>query len=77
MKKQKRPYLFIVYTGQPIHARREIPYEIKLTTRLLLDELCFQWNKTRLEEAINESLETGNRAEFYQLSEAYRLTIRE
>nr|WP_306798611.1 IDEAL domain-containing protein [Oceanobacillus saliphilus] len=37
-----------------------------------MDELCFTWNKIRLEEDLNSSLEKGNKEAFMKLSEAYR-----
>lgn len=77
MKKQLNPYSVMRYKGEPIKARREISYEIKLTTRLLLDELCFQWNKQRLEKAINGALDNEDRQLFYELSNEYRKTFRE
>ncbi|HLR66565.1 IDEAL domain-containing protein [Virgibacillus alimentarius] len=71
MKKQKTIYRYYRYEGNILHAKREIPYELKLTSRLILDELCFKWNKKRLEAAINRSIDTGNKQEFLKLSKAY------
>lgn len=71
MKKHKTNYRCLRYEGPMIHAKREIAFEIKLSTRLLLDELCYQWNKDMLEEAINESIDNGNKTEFLKLSEQY------
>lgn len=72
MKKQKSVYHYNRYNGDVLHAKREIPYEMKLSTRLLLDELCFQWNKQQLEEAINRSIDQGDKQTFMKLSEKYR-----
>lgn len=72
MKKQKVVYHYYRYNGDVLHAKREIPYELKLTTRLLLDELCFHWNKQRLEEAVNRSIDEGDKQTFLALSEKYR-----
>lgn len=72
MKKQKSVYHYYRYNGDVLHVKREIPYELKLTTRLLLDELCFNWNKQRLEEAINQSIDEGDKQTFLTLSEKYR-----
>jgi len=72
MKKEKLVYRFQRYNGQTLHAKREIPYELKLTSRFILDELCFKWNKSKLEAAINRSIDTGDKEEFLKLSEAYR-----
>lgn len=71
MKKQKNTYCYVRYKGQPIQAKREISYEIKLSTRLLLDELCFRWNRKRLETAINHSIDEGNKQVFIELSKTY------
>lgn len=72
MKKEKLVYRFVRYDGQILHAKREIPYELKLTSRLILDELCFKWNKEKLEAAINCSIDTGDKEEFLELSNKYR-----
>ncbi|WP_249870194.1 IDEAL domain-containing protein [Oceanobacillus saliphilus] len=72
MKKEKIVYRFYRYQGKSINAKREIPYELRLFARLILDELCFTWNKIRLEEDLNSSLEKGNKEAFMKLSEAYR-----
>ncbi|WP_164669612.1 IDEAL domain-containing protein [Virgibacillus doumboii] len=72
MKKQKMIYRYSRYEGKTLHAKREVSYELKLSSRLLLDELCFNWNKEKLETAINSSIESGNKEKFLQLSEEYR-----
>ncbi|GGB51391.1 IDEAL domain-containing protein [Virgibacillus dakarensis] len=72
MKKQKVVYRYYRYDGNLLHAKREIPYELKLSSRLLLDELCFNWNKAQLEAAINKSIDEGNKTEFIKLSEEYK-----
>ncbi|MBP2076688.1 hypothetical protein [Oceanobacillus polygoni] len=72
MKKEKIVYRFYRYEGEKLQAKREIPYELRLFSRLILDELCFNWNKNRLEEDINSSIEKGNKEEFVKASEAYR-----
>lgn len=71
MKKQKMIYRYYRYDGSVLHAKREIPYELKLSSRFILDELCFNWNKEKLEAAINRSIDTGNKQEFIKLSKAY------
>ena len=72
MKKQKMIYRYYRYDGAVLHAKREIPYELKLASRFILDELCFNWNKENLEAAINRSIDTGNKQKFLKLSKAYR-----
>lgn len=72
MKKQKLIYQYFRYDGKPLHAKREVSYELKLSSRMLLDELCFKWNKERIESAINSSLDSGNKEKFLKLSEEYR-----
>lgn len=72
MKKQKVNYRFMKYKGQPLLAKREISYGIKLSSQLLLDELCFRWNKENLEATINHAIDTGNKQEFLRLSREYR-----
>ncbi|WP_010650157.1 IDEAL domain-containing protein [Oceanobacillus massiliensis] len=72
MKKEKIVYRFFRYEGQRLDAKREIPYEIRIASRLVLDELCFNWNKKQLEEDINGSIDKGNKDQFMKLSKAYR-----
>ncbi|WP_174616189.1 IDEAL domain-containing protein [Virgibacillus ihumii] len=72
MKKQKVVYRFFPYQGVELHAKKEIPFELKLSSRLLLDEICFNWNKERLEKEINSSIDAGNKEAFIGLSEKYR-----
>ncbi|ASN06610.1 IDEAL domain-containing protein [Virgibacillus necropolis] len=72
MKKQKIFYRYYRYDGKPLEAKREISFEFKLASTLLLDELCFVFNKEKLEEAINNSIDRGDKERFLQLSEAYR-----
>ncbi len=77
MKKQKVNYCFIKYAGQALKAKREIPFEIKLTSRLLLDELCFNWNKEQLLTEINRSIDQGNKELFHELSEKFKCYVHE
>ncbi|PAD38161.1 IDEAL domain-containing protein [Terribacillus sp. 7520-G] len=61
--KGKRPY---------VKAKREISFEVKLATRLMLDEFYFTWNKNRLEAQINACIDNKDEERFRELSEAYR-----
>lgn len=72
MEKARLVYQFHRYNGESLKAKREIPYELQLHARLVLDELCFVWNKQKLEEELNDSLETGNKEEFLKLSKIYK-----
>jgi DNA gyrase/topoisomerase IV subunit A len=71
MKKEKVVYRFCPYEGKVLTAKREISFEIKLISRLILDELCFNWNKRMLEEKINQSIQKGNKDEFASVREEY------
>lgn len=75
MKKQIKSYQYVRYEGKVLKARREISYEIKLSSRLILDELCFQWNKNKLATAVNRSIDQGDKQTFLKLSEAYRVYL--
>ncbi|WP_284139516.1 MULTISPECIES: IDEAL domain-containing protein [unclassified Virgibacillus] len=75
MKKEKVIYRVNRYAGRVLHAKREIPFEIKLTSRLILDELCFNWNKKRLEQQINTSIDNGDQEQFNRLGEVYKQYI--
>ncbi|RKQ31254.1 hypothetical protein [Oceanobacillus halophilus] len=72
MKKQKVVYRFCRYKGEKLHARKEIPYELKFSAQLLLDEICFNWNKQKIVEKLNHSIETGNKNDFISFSNAYK-----
>ncbi len=72
MNRQKEGYRFYRYNGKTLYAKREISYELRLNAQLVLDELCFNWNKLKLEEAINHSIDTGNKEQFLRLSKEYR-----
>lgn len=72
MKKHITSYQMIRYIGVPLEARREIPYEMKLTARLILDDLCFRWNKERLSSLIDQAIDERDLDSFKQLSEAYK-----
>ncbi|SDC76431.1 IDEAL domain-containing protein [Terribacillus halophilus] len=61
--KRKRPY---------VTAKREISFEVKLATRLMLDEFYFTWNKNRLEAQINACIDNKDEERFRELSAAYR-----
>ncbi|WP_405103339.1 IDEAL domain-containing protein [Oceanobacillus sp. FSL H7-0719] len=72
MKKEKVVLLFFRYEGKPIQAKREIPYEIRLQAQMMLDEICFQYNRKKLEEELNGALDERNKTAFIQHSEAYK-----
>ncbi|RDW19870.1 IDEAL domain-containing protein [Oceanobacillus chungangensis] len=72
MKKEKLVYRMYRYKGDVLHARKEIPYEIRLTSRLILDEICLNWNKMKLEEKLNHAIDTNNKEAFFRLSEVYK-----
>ncbi|WP_100011386.1 hypothetical protein [Lentibacillus sediminis] len=72
MKKEKVIYRFHRYEGKVLYAKKEISFELKLAARLLMDEICFSYNKEQLNQAIDQSLKTSRQHDFLQLSEAYR-----
>ncbi len=55
-----------------IQARREISSEIRLAAKMVLDDICFQGNKARLDEAINQALDQSNEEAFQTLTKEYR-----
>ncbi|GGA73220.1 hypothetical protein [Ornithinibacillus halotolerans] len=71
MKKEKVVYRFYPYKGKVLAAKKEIPFEMKLISRLILDEICFNYNKGILEDKINESIKKGNKKEFASVREEY------
>lgn len=72
MKKEKIMYRFICYKGRPIDAKKEVSFEIKLVSRMVLDELCFNWNKEKLLDDLDRSFDHGNQEEFLRISEEYK-----
>lgn len=76
MKKQKWIYRYVRSTGPVLKAKREISFEIKLSSRLLLDELSFNLNKQLLINAINHSIDTDNKEEFYKLSKTFQSYVK-
>lgn len=72
MKKQKLIYRFFRYDGEVILAKKETPFEIKLTARLVLDNLCYTWNKEQLQKQLDDAIDCGNVEKFNQLSTIYR-----
>lgn len=75
MEKQKVNYHYYRYDGEVLQAKREIPFEVKLSSRLILDELCYTWNKAKIEDAINTAIDQGNKEEFINLSKRYKQYI--
>lgn len=74
MKKQKVNYRlkhFYYNNNFTFYAKREIPFEIHLASKLMLDTLCFNWNKARLLEKINDSIDRKDKETFQALSKIY------
>ncbi|WP_181349266.1 IDEAL domain-containing protein [Thalassobacillus sp. CUG 92003] len=80
MKQQKINYVLRrdpEFRNQVIAAKRELSYGIQLASRLLLDEMCFRFNKQRLDAQINDTLENEDRETFERLSKIYDPFTRE
>lgn len=77
MKKEKVVYRFNRYYGRVLVAKSEIPFHMKLTSRLVLDQLCYDWNKKQLQHQLDEALKRGDKELFEQLSIEYRQYIYE
>lgn len=74
MKKEKTVYRLrnFVYNFNPvIHARKEITFEMKLASKLILDELKYEWNKARLQQLIDDALDKEDKEAFLHLSKLY------
>ncbi|UOQ92719.1 IDEAL domain-containing protein [Halobacillus shinanisalinarum] len=75
MRKQKVIYVLRRDPGfrnREITAKRELSFGIQLASRLLLDQLSFQFNKERLDKQINSAIDNNDREEFDRLSEQYQ-----
>lgn len=78
MRKQKMVYVLRRdpnYKGKKVTAKRELSFGIKLASRLLLDQLSYQFNKELLDKQINEAIDRDDREEFERLSVEYQLYI--
>ncbi|MBM7551125.1 IDEAL domain-containing protein [Thalassobacillus pellis] len=74
MKKQKINYVLRrspVFRDKTIYAKRELSFGLQLASRLILDELSYQFNKTRLDAEINDAIEMEDRDRFDRLSKEY------
>ncbi|UOR13237.1 IDEAL domain-containing protein [Halobacillus amylolyticus] len=75
MRKQKVIYVLRRDPGfrnREITAKKELSFGIRLASRLLLDQLSFQFNKERLNKQINSAIDNNDREEFDRLSEQYQ-----
>jgi len=72
MKKEKVVFNFNRYDGKMLLAKNEISFDIQLTSRLLLDQLCYEFNKQQLQKRLDEALIKGDEKLFKELSVEYR-----
>lgn len=75
MEKHILKYRFYRYRGGVLFAKRDVPYDIKLSSRLLLDELCFKWNKQYIINCIDEAIDQRNEEAFIKYSQLYKSFI--
>ncbi|MFB1051123.1 IDEAL domain-containing protein [Paraliobacillus sp. JSM ZJ581] len=76
MKKQKVNYYLIKYAAlenASIKAKKEVSFEIKLASQLLLDELVSTRNKLHLEQRINQAIDDRDEIAFLELSKRYQV----
>ncbi|MFG6116292.1 IDEAL domain-containing protein [Thalassobacillus cyri] len=75
MKKQKINYVLRrspVFGNKTITAKRELSFGLQLASRLILDELSYEFNKHKLDEQINEAIANEDRDSFDRLSKQYQ-----
>lgn len=72
MKKQEEIYYHHGYNGKAPKLTKEISFEIRLITRLIMDELCLNWNKCALEKIIDRSIDVKTKKVFMKYSEIYK-----
>ena len=53
----------------------KLPYQMQLTARLLLDNLCYEWNHNYLVEKINYALDKSDEKMFAEYSLKYKKFI--
>lgn len=74
MRKQKVSFQLRWFATKEnvIHAKREVPYEVKLASKLFMDELFYTWNKEYLERELNKAIDQNDKEKFLELSQLYR-----
>lgn len=72
MKKHKLVYRLCRYEGEVINAQKATPFEIQLFSRMILDNLCFTWNKKQLQKQIDMAIDSGQKEKFMELSKKYK-----
>ena len=72
MEKHTLKYRFYRYRGGVLTAKRDVPYGIKLSSRMLLDELRFKWNKQYIIKRVDEAIEQGDKKSFIKYSHLYK-----
>ncbi|WP_027963833.1 hypothetical protein [Halalkalibacillus halophilus] len=75
MKKHVTSYILIRYQLPKqiaLKARRDVPYELKLASRLVMDELVYRWNQDLLESKINRSIDENDQDAFNYYSKLYK-----
>ncbi|MCA0969699.1 IDEAL domain-containing protein [Halobacillus litoralis] len=74
MRKQKVVYVLRrdpEYKGKQVTAKRELSFGIQLASRLFIDQMTYEFNKEKLDNQINEAIDSGDRDEFNRLSVQY------
>lgn len=54
-----------------------IPFEMQMTARFILDEICFEANITYIKEQIDLALDQGNEKAFEHYSRLYKQYVKE
>lgn len=72
MEKEKVMMTFFRYNGKPVQAKREVSYEMKLQAQLILDEICFHYNKSKVEADLNRAIDDRNESDFKRCSDIYK-----
>ncbi|KGX85303.1 IDEAL domain-containing protein [Pontibacillus litoralis] len=75
MKKQKVSYQIkstFMKGKKKVTAKKEVAFELKLASVLVLDELCYMWNKHHIEAQLNDAIDQQDKERFMELSELYK-----
>lgn len=50
----------------------EIPFEMTLVARLMMDEICYNWNRQHIQKKIDRAIDEGDFKALEKYSDIYR-----
>ena len=52
--------------------KNDIPFEMKLSARLIMDEICYNWNRQHIQKKIDDAIDEENFEALKKYSKIYR-----